>query len=57
MRHAGTMRGTLPYPIPIFHKDRSPAVVTRVKTMRFGVAVAVRIDPYLPFWYLTSVTN
>ena len=49
MRHAGTMRGTLRYPIPTFHKDRSPVVVTRVKTMRFGVAVAVGIDPYLPF--------
>ena len=49
MRHAGTMRGTLPHPIPTFHKDSSPVVVTRVKTVRFGVAVAVGIDPYLPF--------
>ena len=54
MRHASTMRGTLPYPIPTFHKDRSPAFVTRVKTMRFGMAVAVGIDPYLPLWYLTN---
>ena len=49
MRHAGTMRGTLPPPIPTFRKDRTPVVVTRVKTMRFGVAVAVGIDSYLPF--------
>ena len=49
MRHAGTMRGTLPHPTPTFRKDRSPVVVTRVKSMRFGVAVAVGIGSYLPF--------
>ena len=45
MRHIGTMRGTFPYSIPTFHKDRSLVVVTRVKTMWFAVAAAVGIDP------------
>ena len=49
MRHTGTMRGNLPHPIPTFRKDRSPVVATRVKSMRFGLAVAVGIDSYLPF--------